>query len=163
LKLLGIDPGLSICGYGILEVSNSLLICEDFGNIRTQNSLTMAEKLDKIYQKISNIIQIHKPRYCAIEDIFYHTNIKTAIVMGHARGVIMLAAQQANVEIFEYSPREVKMSITGSGASSKHQIQAMVKQILNLKVAPPSLDSSDALAVAICHYHRLRFHKLISV
>lgn len=156
--VLGIDPGLSTCGYGVIDCSNSMVQCLDFGCIRTQKSTGISERLEKIFVGLSEIIQTYKPHYCAIEDVFYHENVNTAIIMGHARGVAMLAARQANVEISEYAPREVKMSITGNGAASKQQIQAMLKNLLHLEKLPTPLDASDALAVALCHFHRHKFN-----
>lgn len=156
--VLGIDPGLSACGYGVIDYSKSVVQCLDFGCIYTKKSSGISGRLEKIFSELSEIIQTYKPHYCAIEDIFYHENVNTAIIMGHARGVAMLAARQAALEVFEYAPREVKMSITGNGAASKQQIQAMVKNLLHLEKLPTPLDASDALAVALCHYHRHKFN-----
>lgn len=158
--ILGIDPGLSTCGYGIIEFSNNFVQCHKFGCIRTQKNHGTSEKLKKIFDDLSEVIQIYKPQLCAIEDIFYHENVNTAIIMGHARGVAMLAARQAEIEIFEYAPREIKMSITGNGAASKQQIQSMVQNLLHLETLPTPYDASDALAVALCHYHRHKFTQL---
>jgi len=160
LVILGIDPGLSISGFGVIEVSNRIIRCLNFGCIRSRKSPNLAEKLKKIYDELNYVIEKYKPQYCAIESIFYHENVNTAIIMGHARGVAMLAAQQSQIEIFEYTPREIKMSVTGSGAASKEQIQAMVQNLLKLKNPPHPFDASDGLAIALCHYHRINTHKL---
>jgi crossover junction endodeoxyribonuclease RuvC len=160
LVILGIDPGLTTSGFGIIEVSGRIVQCLDFGCVRSQKLPNLAEKLNMIYNELNGIIEKHEPGYCAIESIFYHENVNTAIIMGHARGVAMLAAERANIEVFEYTPREIKMSVTGSGAASKEQIQAMVQNLLKLKTPPRPFDASDALAVAICHHHRMNTHKL---
>jgi crossover junction endodeoxyribonuclease RuvC len=160
LVILGIDPGLSTCGYGIIEFSSNILQCHKFGCIHTKKSPNTPDKLRKIFDDLTEVIQIYNPLFCAIEDIFYHENVNTAIIMGHARGVAMLAAKQAEIEIFEYAPREIKMSITGNGAASKQQIQSMVQNLLNLEKPPTPYDASDALAVALCHYHRHKFNLL---
>lgn len=160
MVILGIDPGLSMCGYGVVDVSNNMVRCLDYGCIRTAKAPDMPAKLGKIFDELTSIIQTYQPSHCAIENVFYHENVNTAIVMGHARGVAMLAAQRAQLQIFEYAPREIKMSVTGFGAASKEQIQAMVQNILKLKKTPRPLDASDGLAVALCHYHRVKFHRL---
>ena len=160
MVILGIDPGLSTCGYGIIEISNNFVQCHKFGCIHTRKNPDTPEKLKRIFDDLSKVIKIYKPHFCAIEDIFYHENVNTAIIMGHARGVAMLAARQADIEIFEYAPREIKMSVTGNGAASKQQIQSMVQNLLNLEKPPTPYDASDALAVALCHYHRHKFNYL---
>ena len=159
--ILGVDPGLSITGYGVVEICGNKPVCLKYGGIRSGRSMKLSEKLQKIYDEIRRIIEQFHPTACAIEDIFYHENIKTAIVMGHARGVVMLAAQQADIPVLEYSPREVKMSTVGFGAASKQQVQAMICRLLRLEELPRPLDASDALAVALCHYNRSRFQNLI--
>lgn len=158
--ILGIDPGLSTCGYGVIEFSNNFVNCHKFGCIHTKKIPDTSDKLKKIFDDLVDVIQFYKPDFCAIEDIFYHENVNTAIIMGHARGVAMLAARQAEIEIFEYAPREIKMSITGNGAASKQQIQSMVQNLLHLAKPPTPYDASDALAVALCHFHRSKFNLL---
>ncbi len=159
MKILGIDPGLSATGYGIVEVRDDKLKFITHGSIRKLPRTGFTENLLGIFQGIEKIIHDFQPGYCSIEDIFYHQNKKTAIIMGHARGVAMLAAAKNSIPVYEYSPREVKMSIVGSGAASKIQVQAMVKNILGLSEIPQPDDAADALAVAICHFHRLKFLK----
>jgi len=160
--ILGIDPGLSVTGYGVIEATGGRVRCLDFGGIYPNNKATLGEKLEKIYRGIREVVEAYHPRAVAIEDIFYHENIKTAIVMGHARGVSILAAQQARIPVFEYAPREIKMSVGGSGAASKQQVQAMVKTLLHLSELPRPYDAADALAVALCHFHRMKFQSLTS-
>lgn len=159
--ILGIDPGLSVTGYGIIEVVDHKARCRAYGGIYNRSKdASIAEKLEKIYREIRAVVSQHRPAHCAIEEVFFHENVNTAIVMGHARGVAMLAVQQSNVEIFEYAAREIKMSTAGSGAASKQQVQAMVKNLLGLPELPRPQDAADALAVALCHFHRLKFRGL---
>ncbi len=155
--ILGIDPGLNATGYGLVISQGNQLQVLTYGAITTHKNQLIAERLRIIFEAIQQLIGQHQPDVLAIEDIFYHENVRTAIVMGQARGVCMLAAQLANLPIFEYAPREIKMSVTGHGGASKQQIQAMVQRLLHLEKPPRPLDASDALAVAICHHHRARF------
>jgi crossover junction endodeoxyribonuclease RuvC len=159
--ILGIDPGLRVTGYGVIEIVNHKAYCRDYGGIyNREKSKPIAEKLLKIYNEICDVVNTFKPQHCAIEDVFYHENVNTAIVMGHARGVAMLAAQQAGVPVFEYAAREIKMSTVGSGAASKQQVQAMIKNLLSIPDPPRPQDAADALAVALCHYHRMKFRAI---
>ena len=155
--ILGIDPGLNASGYGVVDLVNGSPQCVSFGCIQTRRLPNLSEKLKKIFDDLTNVIQTFNPQFCAIEDIFYHENVNTAIIMGHARGVAILAARQAGVEVFEYTSREIKMSVTGNGAASKQQIQSMIQNMLSLQKPPTPYDASDALAVALCHYHRNKF------
>ncbi len=159
MRILGIDPGLSTTGYGVIEITAKGVICLTYGGIKT-SAAAFAEKLNVIHKKMRRIISEYQPDFCAVEEVFYHQNKKTAIIMGHARAVAILAAAQNDIQISEYSPREVKMSIAGSGAASKEQIQAMVKNILRLPEIPHPNDAADALAVALCHHHRLKFQQI---
>lgn len=154
MRILGIDPGLSTTGYGIIEKKGNELQVIAYGGIQKKSNTDFTSNLLAIYQRIHHIINEFHPQECAVENIFYHQNKKTAIIMGHVRGVAMLAAAQNQLRVFEYTPKEVKLSIMGSGAASKPQVQAMVKNILGMAVAPHPEDAADALAVAICHHHR---------
>lgn len=159
--ILGIDPGLSVTGYGVIRVERNKTRCCGYGGIYNRGKAKqLAEKLEKIYNGIREVIETHQPDHCAIEDIFYHENVNTAIVMGHARGVAMLAAQQTGIAVYEYAAREIKMSTVGSGAASKQQVQAMVKNLLAIHELPRPQDAADALAVALCHYHRMKFRNI---
>lgn len=152
---------MSITGYGVIEIVNHKPYCRDYGGIyNREKSKPIAEKLLKIYNEICSVVDTFKPQQCAIENVFYHENVNTAIVMGHARGVAMLAAQQAGVPVFEYAAREIKMSTVGSGAASKQQVQAMIKNLLGIPDPPRPQDAADALAVALCHYHRMKFRAI---
>ena len=160
MRILGIDPGLGITGYGIIEKVGDNLKVLSFGGIEKNKSLSFSENLLSIYQNIQKIVNEFKPDDCAIENIFYHQNKKTAIIMGHVRGVAMIAAAGGNMPVYEYSPKEVKLSIVGHGGASKLQVQSMVKNILNMNMIPEPEDAADALAVAICHIHRMKFIQL---
>ncbi len=161
MKILGIDPGLSVTGYGVIRVTGKEVENLVFGGIRAPRGASFSDKLLAINQGINQIIQEYQPDYCAVEEVFYHQNQRTAIVMAHARAAAMLAAAQNHIPVAEYSPREVKMSVVGNGNASKVQIQAMVKNILHLPETPQPEDAADALSVALCHYHRLRFRNLM--
>jgi len=156
IRILGIDPGSQRTGLGIVDISENrtLTLCY-YGCIKTSRNKSLPHRLKQIYTGLADIIQQYRPDYVAVEDIFYSDNVKTAIVMGQARGVSLLAPINLGLEPAEYSPREVKQAVVGRGNASKEQVHFMVKNILRLSenIAPD--DASDALAVALCHYHRL--------
>ncbi len=162
MRILGIDPGLGTTGYGIIDENDQVLDVVTFGGIDKSPKASFTENLLAIYQNINRIITEYQPDGCAIENIFYHQNKKTAIIMGHVRGVAMVAAAERGLPVHEYSPKEVKLSIVGMGGASKLQVQAMVKILLKMNEIPQPEDAADALAVAICHYHRLKFKKILS-
>ncbi|MCK5077788.1 MAG: crossover junction endodeoxyribonuclease RuvC [Calditrichia bacterium] len=153
--IMGIDPGLSITGVGIIKYQNKQLTYIDSLAVRTGSIKKLEERLKYIYEELSLLIDKYKPDECSVEEIFYSKNVKTAITMGHTRGIILLAAINKNVKIASYSPREVKMATVGNGAALKNQVQFMVQRILKMKEKPTPLDASDALALAICHAQRL--------
>lgn len=155
--ILGIDPGLSTTGYGVIEIVANRPHFRGGGGISSKAKDPLPIRLNNIYDGIREVVETYHPEYCAIEEVFYHENVNTAIVMGHARGVAMLAAQQSGVKLFEYAAREIKMSTVGNGAASKKQVQVMVQRLLNLKTPPKPQDAADALAAALCHYHRIKF------
>ena len=157
LLIMGVDPGSSVTGYGLI-VTNlgdeiSLL---DYGIIKTDPGFQQEEKLKKIHNGLVKVIKKASPDEFAIEEAFYSKNAKTAMVMGQVRGVAILAAAQARIPVAEYSPREIKQSIVGSGNASKSQVQFMVKNLLDLKEIPESEDAADALAVALCHAQKIK-------
>jgi len=159
--ILGVDPGLNITGYGLIEISeetSSRLLT--YGHIRTSAKSTLAERIFKIYTELNAVIKEFRPQVVAIENIFYAENIKTAISMGHARGAAMVAAMSNQAIVREYSPREVKMSVVGNGAAVKAQVKFMVQSILRLTQTIQPDDASDALAVALCHWHRQKDERL---
>ncbi len=161
MKILGIDPGLNTTGYGILEISDQASPkIVTYGAIKTNAKMTLATRLNKIFENISKIAKEYRPDIVAVESLFYAENVKTAIVMGHARGAVLVAAMQHNAAVVEFSPREVKMSVVGNGAASKEQVNFMVRQILKLRQEIKPDDASDALAIALCHWHRSKLNKL---
>ncbi len=154
---MGIDPGTQVTGIGIIDIveKGRIQLCI-YDAIRTKRTNPLALRLKEIFEGIDYFIEKYEPNFVAIEDIFYSENVKTAIVMGQARGVSMLAPALKNIDIAEYSPREVKLAVVGNGGASKNQVQYMVKNILNLKEEIHPADAADALAVAICHHHRAK-------
>ena len=150
MKVIGIDPGTRIMGYGIVESSGSRLIHIDNGAIFTSPKAPLADRLRDIYEGISKVIDQYKPDAVSIEDIFYSKNVKSAMKLGHARGVGMLAGANKGLDIFEYTPTAIKSAVVGFGRAEKKQVQQMVKILLNLPEVPQE-DAADALAAAICH------------
>jgi crossover junction endodeoxyribonuclease RuvC len=148
--VLGIDPGTAVTGYGVVKGEQSLpprLI--ECGVIRTRARDTLAQRLREIHDGVTELIERHHPDAMAIEDVFYARNVRTTIVLGHARGVILLAAEQARIEICEYPPAEIKKAIVGTGAATKQQVQFMVSRLLRLKTAPEPADAADGVAAAL--------------
>ncbi|MGD9489282.1 MAG: crossover junction endodeoxyribonuclease RuvC [Calditrichaceae bacterium] len=156
IKILGVDPGLNITGYGMIEIAeNENPQLFTYGHIRTNARKSLSERLHQIYSKLNDVINEHQPDFMAIEDLFYAENVKTAIIMGHARGAAIVAGMNNGVDVTEYTAREVKMSVVGNGAAAKSQVQFMVRNILGVKEKIEPDDASDALAVALCKWHRL--------
>ena len=150
--VLGIDPGTAVTGYGIVrkEGRNPLTLIE-CGVIRTKPRDDLPQRLAEIHDGILELIRRHKPTVLSIEDIFYARNVRTTVVLGHARGVILLAAAQAGLEIHEYPPSEIKKAVAGTGAATKLQIQFMVTRLLRLKSAPQPSDAADGVAAALAY------------
>ena len=155
-RILGIDPGVNVTGYGIIEIKEKgkpNLI--GYGHIKTNSRKSLSERIHNIYESLKEVISEYQPDFVAVEDLFYSENVKTAIVMGHARGAAIIAATTHKIPVSEFSPREVKMSVVGNGAAAKSQVQYMVRNILSIKDVIEPDDASDALAVALCKWHRL--------
>lgn len=151
--IIGIDPGFAITGYGIIEhVSNKFRLV-DFGVITTGPESSLPERLLKIDSDLNQLLAAYKPNVMSVEELFFNTNIKTAIAVGHGRGVALLTAARAGVPVYEYTPLQVKQSVVGYGRAKKEQVQQMVKILLSLDRIPKPDDAADALAVAICHAH----------
>ena len=150
VTVLGIDPGTAITGYGIVRKDgrNPLTLVE-CGVIRTKPRDALPQRLAEIHDGVLELIRRHKPNVLAIEDVFYARNVRTTVVLGHARGVILLAAAQASLEIHEYPPSEIKKAVAGTGAATKLQIQFMVTRLLRLKSAPQPSDAADGVAAAL--------------
>ena len=155
--ILGIDPGIAIVGYSIIQCNGNNLKPIDYGCIRTSSKLPSPERLKIIYDDLIEIIDKYNPKELAIEELFFNKNVKTALDVGHARGVQVLAAINRNLDIYEYTPLQIKQAVTGYGRADKNQVQQMVKMLLNLKEIPKPDDAADALAVAICHGSSLKF------
>ena len=158
---LGIDPGTAITGYGIInEEQNGCLKVVDFGVIRTSADLSQAERLVHLYKRIKELILLHHPEMGAVEKLFFERNVRTALHVGQARGVALLAMAESNLQIGEYTPLEVKQAVVGYGGADKNQVQQMVRTILGLETVPHPDDAADALAVAICHIHSAKMRDL---
>jgi len=152
MRILGIDPGSRITGYGIVEKSRHGLTGGDYGEIKPPRNASLATALVYVYESLTGLIAALQPNAVAIEDIFYGKNVQSLIKQGHVRGVAILAGARREVLVYEYSPLEVKKAVVGYGRAEKSQVQTMIKAILNLSESPPP-DAADALAVAVCHAH----------
>ena len=149
--ILGIDPGLADTGYGVIEKNNKgKLICQEFGVIKTKSKKGMGERLETINKNLRKIIKKHKPQLIAVEQLFFCKNVKTALLVGQARGVILLTARQNKIPTAEFTPLQVKQAVSSYGQAGKLQVQKMVKILLGLKELPKPDDAADALAIAIC-------------
>ncbi|MDD2190510.1 MAG: crossover junction endodeoxyribonuclease RuvC [Eubacteriales bacterium] len=153
MRILGIDPGYAILGYGIIDKKGNRFTVCGYGSVTTDSSMDMPDRLKHLYSQIMDIIQEYEPDVAAIEELFFNTNSKTAILVGQARGVAILACANSGLRISEYTPLQIKQGLVGYGRAEKKQVQAMVKAILNLTEIPKPDDTADALAVAICHGH----------
>ena len=155
MRILGIDPGLAIIGYAIIDKEGNTLLPRDYGCIRTATGEPMAERLLKAYNQIHSLVEKWQPDFMAVEQLFFNRNVTNAFSVGQARGVCVLAAAQAGCAVVEYTPLQVKQSVVGNGRAAKQQVAVMVKALLNLGEIPRPDDVTDALAVAICHCNRL--------
>lgn len=155
MKVIGIDPGTIRTGYGIVQSINGKIKLIASGIIENKKIEKLPERLKFIYDEISQLIEKYTPNELSIESAFYGKNVQSALKIGHARGVSILAAVNKQVPTYEYSPREVKKAVVGNGAASKQQVMFMVNQILNLKKRKTQLDETDAIAVALCHLQRI--------
>lgn len=156
MVIVGIDPGLHITGYGVIESSGTKTRVLEAGVIKTNQNRDFELKLNEIHAEIGKIISQFKPDYIAVEELYSHyAHPKTAIIMGHARGVVFLQAAQSGIPVVSYASTRIKKSLTGNGRASKSQVQKMIKTILKLKTAIASADTADALAVALCHHNAL--------
>ena len=154
MKILGIDPGIATTGYGLIENKGSNLCLVDYGCILTAPKIPVAERLNKIFNELSRLIKKQKPDEVAIEELFFAKNVKTAMMVSQARGVIVLSCMRSGMKtINEYTPLEVKMALVGYGRAEKHQVQKMVTTLLSLKEMPKPDDAADALAIAVCHFN----------
>jgi crossover junction endodeoxyribonuclease RuvC len=164
MRVLGIDCGTEYTGYGIVDLladsrNNDRLVCIICGCIKVSPRDPMPTRLSRISIGLQELILQHRPDRVAIEDVFYSANVKSALKLGQVRGVAMLAAASAGLEVAEYSPLSIKSAVVGYGRAEKHQVQQMVMRLLNLNQIPQSADAADALAIAICHLHTAATHE----
>ncbi len=154
MKILGIDPGMAIVGYCILDFDGKNIVLEHSGSIQTDKNKGESARLLEIFNDISTIIETYKPDVCAIEKLFFFRNYTTVMPVAHARGVILLALEQFNIPVYEYTPIEVKQILTGYGRATKKEVEQMVKISLNVDKLPKLDDTVDSIAIAICYTRR---------
>ena len=155
--ILGIDPGIATVGYSIVECKGNNFKALDYGVIRTEAGEDFPDRIKTIYDRMLEIIEKYQPEDLAIEELFFNKNVKTAIMVGQARGVEILAGINSGLGIYEYTPLQIKQAVTGYGRADKRQVQEMVRMLLNLKEIPKPDDAADALAIALCHGAGLKF------
>ncbi|UCD84628.1 MAG: crossover junction endodeoxyribonuclease RuvC [Deltaproteobacteria bacterium] len=155
MRVLGIDPGSIVTGYGVIEEENNRLLHIDNGGIFTDSNADYPQRLKEIYERLKLVVKQFSPEVMAVEDIFYARNARAALKLAHCRGVILLCAVHSGIDVCEYTPLEIKQAVVGYGRAGKKQVQRMVKTLLNLPEIA-QIDASDALAVAICHIHSFR-------
>jgi crossover junction endodeoxyribonuclease RuvC len=160
MRIMGIDPGTAITGFGLLEQEGSRLRLLEFGVIRTEPGVPDAARLLQIHREVKALLENHRPDAIAVEELFFNKNSRSVLAVGQARGVVMLAAAQAELRVEEYTPLQVKMAVVGYGRAEKRQVQEMVKVLLGLTRPPRPDDAADALAVAICHAHSRQKYNL---
>ena len=151
MRIIGIDPGIGRTGWGIIEVQSSKFKVQSFGCIETSKDLLVEKRLEELFLKIRSILQEMRPDAFAIEELFFNTNSKTAMVVGQARGVVLLAAAKQDIPVTVYTPLQVKIAVTGYGRAEKNQVGQMVKTLLSLESIPKPDDTTDALAIALTH------------
>jgi crossover junction endodeoxyribonuclease RuvC len=162
MRILGIDPGTATVGYGLIEEIDGQLALVTYGAIVTRpKDGDAARRLQIIYQRLNELIATYKPEFAAVEELFFGRNITTAIKVGQARGVLLLALANAGIPVAEYSPPKIKESVSGYGNASKQQVQFMVQSMLNLEEVPKPDDAADGLAVALTHYQHHRHEMLL--
>ena len=151
MRILGIDPGFAIVGYAIIDCNNNNFSVVECGSIQTKAGTPFEKRLVQLYNGMKNLMVTFKPDAVAMEELFFNTNVTTGIQVGHARGVLMLAAAQEGCHVYEYTPLQVKQSVVGYGRAEKNQVIDMVRRILALPAVPKPDDAADAIALAICH------------
>ena len=157
MRVLGIDPGMATTGYGLLETGDEACVLLEFGAITTASDLPLPRRLKEIYREAGELIGRAQPQVAAVEKLFFNANVRTAMSVGQARGVVLLALDQAGIQIHEYAPLEVKKSVAGYGRATKRQVQEMVRAHLGLEAIPQPDDAADAIAVALCHFQNARW------
>ena len=149
--ILGLDPGTAATGFGVIEVSGNRLKALEFGVVQTESGVPLEQRLQRIHGEIGGLLRRHRPAATAVEALFFNVNVRTALAVGHARGVTLLACSQVGCEVFEYTPQQVKQAVVGYGKASKEQMMEMVRVLLRLPETPRPDHAADALGVAICH------------
>jgi len=158
---IGIDPGTAITGYGLVhENEDGNLSVVDFGAILTAADMSMPERLLELYHRLCELMLLHHPQTGAVEKLFFQRNVRTALAVGQARGIVLLALAETRVPVAEYTPTQVKQAVAGYGGADKNQVQQMVRALLGLPDIPRPDDAADALAIAICHLHSSRAQRL---
>jgi len=153
VRVIGVDPGSRVTGYGVIEFDGTQMVAVDYGCIKPRPTFPLSKRFAVIYDALEELISRFFPQQMAVETPFYCKSVSSAFKLSQVRGVILLAGSKANLDIYEYSPRKVKQAVVGRGSAAKRQIQRMVAEILSLDKPLPPEDASDALAVAICHLH----------
>lgn len=161
MRILGIDPGFAILGYGAVDMKGSRFAACGYGALTTDSAMEMPDRLKVLYAGLMDIIELYRPDVVSIEELFFNKNTKTALLVGQARGVAILACANSGIPIYEYTPLQIKQGLIGYGRAEKKQIQIMVKTILNLPEIPKPDDTADALAAAICHGHSAGYQKRV--
>jgi len=162
MKVLGIDPGSETLGWGVVEGENLKYKLVDYGTVKSSPKEVFSKRLLKIGTGVGAVIEKFQPDVISVEEAFYATNVKVALKLGQVRGVVMYVGELNNLEVSEYSPRLIKQTVVGYGNAEKHQVQEMVRLLLRMKEIPQPHDASDALAIAICHFHHAGTRNKIS-
>ncbi len=162
MLVLGIDPGTAITGFGLVREDQAGLALVDYGVITTPAGQPLPERLQTIYQGLRDVVTQHQPQTAAVEELFFSRNARTALSVGHARGVTLLALADAGLSIHEYKPLEIKQAVAGYGGADKRQVQEMVRMLLGLDHVPQPDDAADAVAVAVCHIHSAHMKALLA-
>lgn len=162
MLVLGVDPGLATTGYGLVHEAENELQAIAYGVVTTPARRPLAERLQQLYRELAALIERYRPDEGAVEELFFSRNVRTAMSVGQARGVALLALADANVPVAEYTPLTIKQAVSGFGGADKIQVQTMVKMLLKLESVPRPDDAADALAVAICHLHSARLSQALS-
>jgi len=160
MLIMGIDPGVAICGYGFIDYYNDTYSVLEYGVLTTYADMPIEQRLKHVFEGYVSLIEKYKPDAIAIEELFFNKNAKTVITVGEARGVALLAAALKGIDVFEYTPLQVKQAVVGYGRAQKTQIQEMVRILLNLDKLPKPDDAADALAVALCHLNTSRINNI---
>lgn len=160
MRVLGVDPGLTTTGWGIVEEQAGELTLGDYGVVTTAPGVPLAQRLQSLYRELAALIALQRPDAAAVEELFFSRNARTAFTVGQARGVALLALADAGVLVHEYTPLQVKQAVVGYGRATKHQVQQMLRMLLGLSAIPQPNDAADAVATAICYLHAARFEAL---